>query len=126
MILDGGLTPLEPQSAFPVVLSATPNKLLAAVYGAAVVPVLANAPATVLIVNGASYDRVVIEAAGALGKRRLSVVSCTGASVCDREVELGAGLHRIDVPPNGYATLRLAGVAKPGATRARKKGVKKP
>ncbi len=105
VILDGELMPLDPQSAYPVVLSATAEKLLAAVYGRAYVPLPAEVPGVLLLVNGTFADHVVIEAAGALGKRQLTVLSCTGAEVCDREVDLAAGLHRIDIPPNGYATL---------------------
>jgi alpha-galactosidase len=106
VILDGELNPIEPQSAYPLVLSSTQDKLLAALYSTAVIPTPHDLPATVLIVNGTYGDHVVVEAAGAFGKRRLTVISCTGVKVCDKEIELGAGLHRIDVPPNGYATLQ--------------------
>jgi alpha-galactosidase len=106
VLLDGELVPLEPQAGYPLVLSSTKEKLLAAVYGSALVSVPTGAPGTLVMVNGTYADHVVLEAAGALGARRLTVFSCTGEQVCDRKLDLPAGLHRIEMPPNGYATLR--------------------
>lgn len=106
VILDGALTPLEPQSAYPLVLSSTADKFLAAVYSNAVIPIPANAPETVLIVNGTYGDHVVLESDGALGKRGLTVTSCTGEEVCNQEITLAVGLHRLEVPPNGIIKLK--------------------
>ncbi len=108
VLLDGRLTPLGPESAFPVVLSRTDGKMLAAVYGNAVVPLPARVPPNLLFVNATYSDHVVVDMAGGIGSWRLEAVTCTGRHAHGGEVDLAAGLNRIDVPPSGYATLRPA------------------
>ncbi len=105
VILDGELTPIEPQSGYPVVLSQTTDKLLAAFYGHTYAPLPANTPATLLLVNGTLADHVVLELAGDLGARKLTVHACTGEVVCEKQIVCGAGLIRIDVPASGTAVL---------------------
>ncbi len=105
VILDGALTPLEPHNAYPVVIAAMADKWLAALYSTAIVPVPADAPGTMLLVNGTYSDHVVLELAGPLGRRSLTVTSCTGETVLAKDVDLVPGLHRIDMPVNGYAVL---------------------
>ena len=105
VILDGDLQPLEPHNAFPVVLSRTPGKLLAAAYSNAVIPVTEPAPDTLLLVNATYADHLVLDVAAELGLRTLTVHTCTGAEVQHKDVRYGAGLLRIDIPPNGRACL---------------------
>ncbi len=106
VILDGELTPHDPQAGFPVVLSATADKLLAAVFARVYIPLPADVPGTLLIVNGTLDDHVILEAAGDLGTRRAEILTCTGETVTNTTLTIPAGVHRLDVPPNGYATLR--------------------
>ncbi len=106
VILDGELTPREPHAGFPLATSATDEKFLAAVFARVYVQLPADMPETLLIVNATLDDHVIVEAAGDLGTRRAEILSCTGETVFDGELTLPAGVHRLDVPPNGYATLR--------------------
>ena len=106
VILDGDLTPYDPQANYPAVLAATDDKLLAAVFERTWVPLPADVPETLLIVNATFDDHVILEAAGPLGKRHAEILDCTGKKVTDTELTLAAGVHRLEVPPNGYATLR--------------------
>ncbi|MHC4248068.1 MAG: glycoside hydrolase family 36 protein [Planctomycetota bacterium] len=106
VLLDGRLAPLGPESAFAVVLSRTDGKMLAAVYGNAVLPLPSRLPPVLLVVNATYSDHVVVDMAEDVGARRLEVVTCTGQRSHESEVNLTAGVNRIDVPPSGYATLR--------------------
>ena len=84
-----------------MVLSRTPGKLLAAAYSNAVIPVAEPAPDTVLLVNATYADHLVLDVAAELGLRTLTVHTCTGTVVQHKDVRYGAGLLRIDIPPNG-------------------------
>jgi len=106
VLLDGSLAPLAPEAMYPVVHARTPEKLVAAVYADAVAALAAPPPALLLIVNGTLGERVVLELATEGGGRELEVRDCQGVVVRTESVDLAPGLHRIDVPPAGLATLR--------------------
>jgi len=105
VILDGELQPLEPHNAYPVVLSRTQGKLLAAAYSNALIPVAKRAPDNILLVNATYADHLVLDMADDLGLRTLTVRDCTGTIVRQADVRYEAGLLRIGIPSNGTASL---------------------
>ncbi len=109
VLLDGQLAPLAPEAMYPVVLACTPEKQVAAVYADAVVSLQESIPSQLMIVNGTLGDRVVIELAADCGTRALDVRDCRGVVVRTESVHLAPGLHRIEIPSAGLATLRAQG-----------------
>jgi len=108
VLLDGRIQPLQPQHAYPAVISETDAKVAAAAYANGFVPLPAIGTRALLVVNGTMGDRVVIESPEALGERRVRVWSCTGECVLDETRELAAGLHALPLPPAGTASVELA------------------
>ncbi|MBA2363286.1 MAG: alpha-galactosidase, partial [Chloroflexia bacterium] len=106
VLLDGQLAPLAPEAMYPVVLARTPEKLVAAVYVDAVVALDAPPPTLLLIVNGTLSERAVLELVTDGGEREVEVRDCRGTVVRTQRMDLTPGLHRIEVPPAGLATLR--------------------
>jgi alpha-galactosidase len=106
VFLDGKIEPLHPEAIYPVVLARTSAKLVAAAYGNEVVPLEGELPPTLLVVNGDLEDGVVLDLAGDTGTRKLEMRDCRGRVTRTDSVELGAGLHRLDVPAAGVAVLK--------------------
>lgn len=105
VLLDGTIEPLQPQHAYPVVISETGSKVAAAAYANGFVPLPAVGNRMLILANGTLEDRVVIELPDALGRRRIRIWSCTGDCVLDEPRDLTAGLHSLPIPPAGTAVL---------------------
>jgi alpha-galactosidase len=105
VLLDGRIHPLQPQHAYPVVISETGDKVAAAAYANGFAPLPPIGRRTLLLVNGTFDSRVVIELPEAIGDCRLRVWSCTGQCERDETVVLGAGVHAIAIPPAGTAEI---------------------
>ena len=105
VLLDGRLMPERPDLIYPCVLAQTPGKLLAAVYAGVPVRLGPAVPATCFIVNGTLDRRIILDLAVGLDRRTLEVRDCCGEIVRRETVELAAGLHALDIPPAGVATL---------------------
>lgn len=106
VLLDGELAPLHPDALYPVVLARTDEKLAAAAYSDAVVPLEGGLPATLLVVNGTPKDGVVLRSDRDGGERGIEVRDCRGRAVREGRIELEAGLHELDVPAAGVAIVR--------------------
>jgi alpha-galactosidase len=106
VLLDGTLEPLYPEAIYPVVLARTESKLAAAAYGNAVVTLEGEIPSTLLVVNGTPEQGVVLYVAEAAGARGIEVRDCRGRVTGTDNIELEAGLHKIDIPPAGVAVLK--------------------
>jgi alpha-galactosidase len=109
VLLDGALAPRNPEALYPVVLSRTDAKEVAAVYGDAVVGLEEEVPLTLLLVNGTLKERVVLDVFLDAGTRKLEVRDCRGRVVRAESVELTGGLHAVEVPAAGLAVLRAPG-----------------
>lgn len=105
VLLDGEIHPLQPQHAYPAVVSETDAKVAAAAYANGFVPLPTVGDRMLLLANGTLDERVVIELPEAIGERRVQVWSCTGECVRDEKVALGAGVHTIAMPPAGTAVI---------------------
>ena len=105
VLLDGELMPLAPELLYPVVLSRTAEKLLAVVHGAAaLVPLPAEMPGRVIIVNGSLQPDVTLR--GGSGDWRVEVFTCMGDRVAAAEsLRLDGGATALTMPPAGIAYL---------------------
>ncbi len=109
VLLDGKLMPQEPHSLYPLVLAQSEAKFLAAVYGNVVVPLGAQVPGEIIIVNGTYSDQIVVECDSDVNARTMVVTSCTGEELSREEIVLKAGLHRLNIPSAGYAVISQVG-----------------
>ena len=107
VLLDGKLMPQEPQSHYPLVLAQSEHKFVAAVYGNAVVPLGAEVPGEIIVVNGSYADQIVISCEVDMKPRTMVVTSCTGEELSREEIVLKAGLHRLAIPAAGYAVMSV-------------------
>lgn len=105
VLLDGEIRPLQPQHAYPVVISETANKVAAAAYANGFVPLPPVGSRTLLLANGTLENRVVIELPEAIGKRRLQIWSCTGEYMLDEQRDFPAGPLSLPIPPAGTAVI---------------------
>jgi alpha-galactosidase len=105
VLLDGEIRPLQPQHAYPVVISETSQKVAAAAYANGFVPLPAVGARTLLLANGTLEDRVVIELPEALGRRRLRIWNCTGDCLLDEQRDIPAGPQSLPIPPAGTAVI---------------------
>lgn len=105
VLLGGDLSPLAPEANYPVVTARTERELIAAAYADVIVPLDGALPPSVSLVNCTLGDRVVLELAADAGAREIEVRDCRGRVVRTERVDLKAGMHRVEVPPAGLATL---------------------
>ena len=105
VLLDGKLQPLHPELLYPVVIANTEKKCVIAAYADMVLRPGPDVPETLWIVNGVSVPRLVVELAGDLGLRRLTIRDCRGRTVHEEDAALGAGLYAWNVPPSGTLCL---------------------
>ena len=104
-LLDGALTPLEPESGCPLVEAHGDGERITAVYADRVVRDAGAVPRRWWLANATAGGDLVLALARPLGRRRLLVRDCRGAVVVDGQVELSAGAHRLAIPSSGLALL---------------------
>ncbi len=109
VLLDGKIHPLQPQHAYPAVVSENAGKVAGAAYANGFVPLPVIGKRQLLLANGTLDPRVVIELPDALGQRRVCIWSCTGKLLRDEKRAFSAGVHAIPVPPAGTAEVSIAG-----------------
>ena len=105
VLLDGRIAPLQPQHAYPAVVSETDAKVAGAAYANGFVPLPDVGSRTLLLANGTLEDHIAIELPTALGERRVQLWNCTGEKVLDESRDFAAGPHSIPVPPAGTACI---------------------
>jgi alpha-galactosidase len=101
-LLDGELTPLQPQALYPAVIAESSRERIAAIYDETVLPVADPCPDRWYVVNAALRNRVVMDVAEG-GIWRLRIFDCTGQRVAEEQRLLREGAHALDIPPAGLA-----------------------
>jgi len=107
VLLDGQLSPLHPESLYPVVTASTRATRIVAVYQESIADAGVDVPAKVLLVNATLRDRVVLELSEDLGQRHVEVFDCRGRRVREEDQPLPVGLHPLRVPPAGLVRLTI-------------------
>ena len=108
LLLDGALSPLHPESLYPVVRVDLPGRRLIAVYDGGTVEPGPDTPDELLVVNATLRDHLVLDLSQDLGHRRVTATDCRGRVVRDVAHWLPAGPHRLVVPPAGLLRLTPA------------------
>ncbi|WP_438433436.1 glycoside hydrolase family 36 protein [Gorillibacterium sp. sgz500922] len=103
VLLDGTLEPRHPELLFPLVVSRTADKLVAAFYQDTVGAIEGPLPRQVIAVNGTQLSRLILETEGTEEEGRLQVFACTGELVREERLRLPSGLYRLAIPPAGCA-----------------------
>lgn len=106
VIQHGALMPLEPQNAFPAVLSRTDFKLLIGVFANTVTRLPESLPEKLLIVNATCLKQVVLHSDIDHGSWSFKVVCCTGELFQEGEVSIESGATVLTAPQSGYILLR--------------------
>ncbi|MBA3685956.1 MAG: alpha-galactosidase [Planctomycetes bacterium] len=102
-LLDGELSVAHPESSYTQASARSAHERITVAFGdLATVP---DAPSRVQVVNATRSDRLIVELAAPLGRRRLVVRDCRGRTISDATVDLPAGIHRLAVPAAGVALL---------------------
>ena len=108
VLLDGTIHPLQPQHAYPVIISETSCKIAAAAYANGFVPLPAPESRDIILINGTYEERLVIELPQDIGNCSITVLSCTGECLSEETITLAAGSHIIAMPPAATALIRKA------------------
>lgn len=106
VLLDGAIQPLQPQHAYPAVVSETDHKVAGAAYADGFVPLPALDGRTLVLANGTLTPRVVIELPQATEACRVMIRSCTGEVMVDEVRTLPEGPSSLPIPPAGTAEIR--------------------
>lgn len=108
VLLDGTIAPLQPQHAYPAIISETPQKVAGAAYANGFIPLPDVADRTLVLANGTLEARIAVELPADIGPCTLQIWSCTGELICNETRTLAAGLHHLPIPPAGTAVLTPA------------------
>jgi alpha-galactosidase len=105
VIWQGEFMPLEPQNAFPAVLSQTDSKLLVGIFANTVVYLPHSLPKQIDIVNATCMEQVVLYSYTEHGAWHVTITSCTGEKLQECEITINCGVICIDAPASGYISL---------------------
>lgn len=101
VLLDGEFQPVSPVQNYPMVISRSPEKLIAAVYQNIVIAPGANPPGQIDVVNAKPGKSVVINFQEVYGRATVITRDCRGKKVSEATSDILPGAHAFDVPPSG-------------------------
>jgi alpha-galactosidase len=107
VLLDGKLEAPHPEQQYPVVMASTKHKKILALSSRALADFGKRLPKELHLVNATTGSSVVLELGEDFGPAKLEIFDCRGRRVKSQSVRYKKGLHALDVPPSGLATLRL-------------------
>lgn len=101
-LLEGKLKPHSPELNYPIVEAIGENKKIVCLYADMVADLGTNVPDTLIVINGTSSNRVVIELREELTNKVIAIRDCQGMLV-DKgsSSSIAAGIHAIEVPVSG-------------------------
>ena len=105
-LLDGELQPVAPASNYPMVLSRTQDKLVAALYQDMVVVPGPQAPPQIDVVNAKPGAAVTLRFVQSFGPAIVRIRDCQGRQISEQNRVLGAGAVAWEVPPSGLLEIR--------------------
>ena len=109
VLLGADLRPLHPEALYPVVIASSADTRIVVVYADTPIDPGADVPGSLQVVNATLGERLVLDLPAGLGERACEVRDCRGRVVSRTAVALGAGLHRLAVPPCGLISLSAPG-----------------
>lgn len=104
-LLDGALELAHPEARYTQATARTATQRVTCLYRREAAALRSDEPAEISLVNATRQGGVLVEAAAAWSGM-LEIRDATGAMRATRRLDLAPGVHRLDVPPAGLATLR--------------------
>ncbi len=104
VLLDGALTPENPELNYPAVTARSDRKQITALYALGAVAEIEDRP-YVAVVNARRSGEVLLNVPEAIGRRQVSVFDCTGQRTRRQLLAFDAGAHVLPVPPAGILIL---------------------
>ncbi|MFD0697457.1 glycoside hydrolase family 36 protein [Paenibacillus sp. GCM10027628] len=105
VLLDGELKPQHPDFLYPLVIADNSQKRIVAAYGDVTVNPGRGVPPQVFFVNGTLNERIYVEIDEDLGVKTVEIRDCQGQLQETLQVNLRTGIHRLNIPPCGYAVM---------------------
>ena len=105
VLLDGEFLPQNPGAVYPLLMSKTEEKTIAALYNDMVVSIEPGNQNVWDIVNAKSSEVVVLDVNDPIGKVTVSIYDCLGEQIYQNKYRLKRGLAKFVVPPSGLLTI---------------------
>jgi alpha-galactosidase len=105
VLLDGEFMPQNPGAVYPLLLSQTEDKMIAALYNDMVVKIEPGNRSKWDVVNAKSSETVVLDVADPIGKVTVSIFDCMGNQVFQNTNRLKRGVLKYVVPPSGLLSI---------------------
>jgi alpha-galactosidase len=105
VLLDGVFIPMNPGAVYPMILSRTKNKTIAAVYNDMNISLDGKECENLDIVNAKSSEYVILDLTSAMGNVNTESYDCSGGIVKKQTFTLKKGVYKLMVPPSGLLTI---------------------
>jgi alpha-galactosidase len=105
VLLDGEFIPMNPSAVYPMILTRTKNKTIAALYNDVLISLDAKECDNLDIVNAKSSEYVVLDLSCDLGKVNTDTYDCSGNIVKKQTLTLKKGVYKFMVPASGLLTI---------------------
>ena len=105
VLLDGEFIPQNPGAVYPLLLSKTEEKTIAALYNDMVVRIEPGNRNQWDVVNAKSSEAVVLDIADPIGKVTVSIYDCLGEQIFQNTEHLKRGVVKFAVPPSGLLSI---------------------
>ncbi len=109
VLLDGDFQPKNPSANYPIIMSSTPEKAIAALYNDMVVPLTGDSYKRVDVVNAKAGSSVVLDLEHPMGRVTAKIYDCLGRLTIGKAVTLGPGPYKFVVPPSGLLEIEVSG-----------------
>jgi alpha-galactosidase len=106
VLYHGELRPMHPEMLFPIVVTKTDRKMLAAYYAHMSLALDEDIPVCLILVNGTYEQELLLDLRRELGTVEMTVADCLGTTVRQESGMLDARLHALAVPPAGTIVIR--------------------
>ncbi|WP_164826782.1 glycoside hydrolase family 36 protein, partial [Paenibacillus alginolyticus] len=106
LLLDGRIEPLNPELLYPIVRAVKEDRGIVVAYHEQLVPIDAGTPVSQwIVVNGRRQDGLYLEVTGEVGTAKVIIKNCCGDIVEELSAMLTTGIHKLDIPASGLATI---------------------
>jgi alpha-galactosidase len=101
VLLDGDFLPMNPSANYPLIMSSTPEKTIAALYNDMVVALDHEDYRQIDVVNAKGSAAVVLDLEKPMGRVTTRIYDCLGGLRSEKPMTLARGVHKFSVPASG-------------------------
>ncbi|OPH58325.1 glycoside hydrolase [Paenibacillus ferrarius] len=107
VLLDGKLSPLNPELLYPTVRAEANDKTIVVSYHDAMVTLDEVLHVSqIIVINSRMKEGLYLETKDSLGSVRIEIYDCCGNTVNTRTETLRSGIHPMNIPATGYAVIK--------------------